>query len=193
MISSGRSFTFSPSLPGDELVAETLQPAAHAGVHAQRTGLEDHAADQLGVDLARCLDRAAGGLLDLRHDRGGLVVGQLESGGQLDRDASLRAVDERLELVADPGNLPGTTLRCDQAEEVVDELVGARGELAEDADLGGGLDLWVREERSQLGGSRRRQSANSPRSRCTASRRPCSSAAWKRARAYRRSATATAF
>src|SRR4249920_3568486 len=72
VISSGRSFTFSPSLPGDELVAETLQPAAHAGVHAQRTCLEDHAADQLGVDLARCLDRAAGGLLDLRHDRGSL-------------------------------------------------------------------------------------------------------------------------
>src|SRR5207342_1500971 len=60
VISSGRSFTCSPSLPGGgELVAETLQPAAHAGVYAQRTGLQDHAADQIGVDFAGCLDLAA--------------------------------------------------------------------------------------------------------------------------------------
>ena len=69
MISSGRSFTFLlvplDSLPGDELVAEALEAAAHAGVHAQRASLQDHAADQLGVDFASGLDRAAGGLLDL--------------------------------------------------------------------------------------------------------------------------------
>src|SRR6478735_988805 len=140
VISSGRSFTFAPWLPGGELVAEAFQAAAHAGVDAQRTCLQDHAADQLGVDLAGCLDLAAGGLLDLGHDRGGLVVGQLEGGGELDRNASLRAVDERLELVTNAWDLPGPPLRRDQAEEVVDELVGSVGQLAEDAHLGRRID-----------------------------------------------------
>src|SRR6476619_3038684 len=114
VISSGRSFTFAPSLPGGELVAEAFQAAAHAGVDAQRACLQDHSADQLGVDLAGCLDLAAGGLLDLGDDGRSLVVRKLESGGQLDRDASLRPVDERLELVPDPGDLPGPPLRRDQ-------------------------------------------------------------------------------
>src|SRR6478736_4192021 len=150
VISSGRSFTFAPSLPGGELVAEALQTAAHAGVDAQRTCLQDHAADQLGVDLAGCLDLAAGGLLDLGHDRGGLVVGQLEGGGQLDGHASLRAVDEGLELVADPGDLPGPPLRRDQAEEVVDELVGSLRQLTENTDFRCRIDLGVGEKRRQL-------------------------------------------
>src|SRR6476619_105249 len=149
VISSGRSFTFSPSLPGDELVAEALQTAAHTGVHAQRTCLQDHAADQLGVDFSGCLDLAAGGLLDPPDDRGSLVVGKLVRGRELDRDAPLRPVDERLELVANAGDLAGTALRRDQAEEVVDELVGSLGQLTEHADLRSRIDLWVGEERRQ--------------------------------------------
>ena len=177
----------------DQPVAETLEPAAHAGVDAQRAGLQDHAADQLGVDLASCLDRAAGGLLDLRHDRGGLVVGQLESGGQLDRDASL----------ARGRRAPGTRR-------------GFRGSVPRDPSRRSGGGSCGRARRPRRRARRERRpwlparpagsretpparaiaataSANSPRSRCTASTRPCSSAASKRARAYSRSATATVF
>src|SRR5687768_13627376 len=77
VISSGRSFTeVSPSSTssGDELAAEPVQAAAHARVDAQRAGLEDEAADEVGVDRAGRLDRAARRLLDLADDRGGLGV-----------------------------------------------------------------------------------------------------------------------
>src|SRR5690242_9505553 len=68
VISSGLSFTgLAPC--GCELVAEAFEAAAHAGVDAHRADLEDEPADQVGVDGARRLDVAAGGLLDLAHDR----------------------------------------------------------------------------------------------------------------------------
>ena len=58
-------------------MAEAFQAAAHAGVDAQRTCLQDHSADQLGVDFAGCLDLAAGGLLDLGDD-GRSICGIIE-------------------------------------------------------------------------------------------------------------------
>src|SRR6185503_10324561 len=44
---------------GHEFTTKAVEPAAHAGVHAQRAGLEDHPADQVGVDRAARLDGAA--------------------------------------------------------------------------------------------------------------------------------------
>ena len=65
-----RGLSFFNSGSGDELATEPVQAAAHACVDAQRAGLEDEAADEVGVDRARRLDRAAGRLLDLADDRG---------------------------------------------------------------------------------------------------------------------------
>src|SRR5581483_3230797 len=98
VISSGRSFTWFLSGSGDEFSGQSFQPAAHARVDAQRAGLEDDAADQVGVDLALGLDGAAGGALDLLDDRARLVVGELERGGQLDVQLPLLARGELLEL-----------------------------------------------------------------------------------------------
>ena len=78
-----------------------------------------------------------------RDDRGGLVVGQLERGRQLDRDASLRAVDERLRTRRACRRSRRAALLRDEAQEVVDERVGPVGELAEDADLRSRLELRV--------------------------------------------------
>ena len=70
-----------------ELVAQAVEAAAHAPVDPHRAGLEDEAADQVGVDLARRLDLPSGGLLDLADDLGRLLVRELDRGGQLDARA----------------------------------------------------------------------------------------------------------
>ena len=120
-----RGLSFFNSGSGDELAAEPVQAAAHARVDAQRAGLEDEAADQVGVDRAGRLDRAARRLLDLADDRGGLGVVELVGGGQLDRQAALLAVDDRLELLDDLTELARPPLRRDDADEVADDRVCA--------------------------------------------------------------------
>src|SRR4029077_7591448 len=83
VISSGLSFKgFSSRL--HEFVSQSFQPPAHARVDAERAGLQDDAADELGVDLLGRLDLAARRVLDLLQDRLGLGFGQLARGGQLD-------------------------------------------------------------------------------------------------------------
>src|SRR5213076_2483855 len=68
VISSGRSFkALSSSL--HEFVSQSFQSAADARVDAQRARLEDDAADEAGIDLARRIDLAAGRPLDLTEDR----------------------------------------------------------------------------------------------------------------------------
>src|SRR6478735_10319390 len=92
VISSGRSFTESSPLDsgsGHELAAEPVEAAAHARVDAERAGLEDHPADEVGVDRARRVHGAAGRLLDLRDDRFGLVLGERVGGRQLDLQPAL--------------------------------------------------------------------------------------------------------
>ena len=74
-------------------------------------------------------------MLDLRHDRGSLVIGELECSGQLNRNAAFGSVDERLEFVTDPENLSRATLPRDQAEEVVDENISPVRELSEYSNL----------------------------------------------------------
>ncbi len=49
----------------EEFFAEVVQAAADARVDAERPGLEDEAADQVGIDGARRLDLALRGVLDL--------------------------------------------------------------------------------------------------------------------------------
>src|SRR6478735_2059767 len=121
VISSGRSFTESSPLDsgsGHELAAEPVEAAAHARVDAERAGLQDHPADQVGVDRTRGLDGAAGRLLDLRDDRLRLVVVELVRGGQLDAQPTLLLVDDRVELLGDRAELARAPLRGDEPHEV---------------------------------------------------------------------------
>src|SRR4051795_8483056 len=75
VISSGRSFK-SLSAP-HQCLSKSFQSPSHARVGSIRAGLKHDAAEDVGVDAARRLDRAAGGLLDLLDDRLRLVVRQL--------------------------------------------------------------------------------------------------------------------
>src|SRR5690349_16665116 len=68
VISSGRSFTAFLSASGRQLLSKSFEAAADARVDAERTGLEDDAADQVGVDPARHVDLAAARALDLVED-----------------------------------------------------------------------------------------------------------------------------
>src|SRR6266540_7457265 len=86
VISSGLSFKVLLFLSGCcQFSAQSLQATAHARVDAQRAGLEDEAAEQVGVDAARRVDGTAGGLLDLLHNLLRLLVAQLVRRRQVDR------------------------------------------------------------------------------------------------------------
>ena len=134
-----------------EFMSETLEAAAHAAVGEVRPDPEDDPRDQVGVDGAAGLDRAAGRLLDLVDDRLGLRIGELVRRGELDREPVLRLRDERVELGTDLGQLAGPALLGGEADEVADELVGFPGELLEHLGLPSRIDLRVAKERAQLG------------------------------------------
>src|SRR3954462_4656185 len=102
VISSGRSFKASPSLArGRQISAESFEAAADAGVEAERSRLEDDAADQVRVDGARRVDRTAGGLLDLADDPPRLVVGKLMGRRHLDREPAFLGGHQARELALD--------------------------------------------------------------------------------------------
>src|SRR5438093_8825276 len=108
VISSGRSFK--ALSPCREFVAEPVEAAAHAGVEAQRAGLEDEAADQVRVDALRRLDLAAGSFLDLADHVARLFLGELDRGGQLDVENALCLGDQPVELACDLLDLTGAVL-----------------------------------------------------------------------------------
>src|SRR5215204_75315 len=149
VISSGRSFNF--SAPCHEVVSQTVEAAAHAGVEAMRADLEDDAADQRGVDRTRRLDGTAGGLLDLLHDRGRLLVRKLVGGGQLDGQPPRLGGDERVELAVDLVELRVAAFLREEEDEVADQLVGVGEDLAQCSRPLVALDLRVREQAAQLG------------------------------------------
>src|SRR5580765_3919743 len=150
VISSGRSFTVFLSGSGDEFSLEACQAAAHARVDAQRAGLEDDAADQVGVDRARRLDGPAGGLLDLLDDRASLVLGELERGGQLDGELPLLAGGEPLELLADLLDLPAAALLDQEPQEVAEERVGVAGDRVDGGELRPLVELRVAQDLREL-------------------------------------------
>jgi len=111
---------------GGEFLAKAVEPAAHARVESTRAGLDDDAAEDVGVDAARGLDPAAGGVLDPADELRRLLVGELDGRGQLElEDASLLR-DQPLELRVDLLDLGDPALLGQQQEEVADELVGRR-------------------------------------------------------------------
>src|SRR5919198_1699494 len=68
VISSGLSFTCSPSSSLDQLSAQALEASAHAAVEPERPGLEDDSAEEAGIDATRCLHLAPRPALDLSDD-----------------------------------------------------------------------------------------------------------------------------
>jgi hypothetical protein len=170
-------------------LAEPVEAAAHAGVEAQRAGLEDEAAEQVRVDALRRLDLAAGSFLDLADHVARLLLGELDRGRQLDVEDALGLGDQPVELARDLLDLAGAVLLGKQQEEVANELLVAAQQLLERRRLGAVVDLRVAEEPSQLR-TWRCASTKSPSSSRTGSSLSASLAASKRARAYMRCATA---
>src|SRR5579871_1911768 len=107
-----------PRLAPHEFLSQSLQSSAHARVHLERANPQHDPADEVGVDGSRRLDRPAGRLLDLLHDRVGLVVGELPRRRQLDGEAALLARHQPLELACDLLDLAGPALLRDEREEV---------------------------------------------------------------------------
>jgi hypothetical protein len=113
--------------------------------------LQHDPADEIGVDAARRFDLAACRLLDLRDDRIRLVVAQLARGGELDREPTLLARDEPLELPRDVLDLPCPALLGDEQQEVLEQRLLVAGEVGEDVRLRGRLDLRVAQDGRELG------------------------------------------
>ena len=82
---------------------------------------------RLGVDGARRLDLAAGGLLDLADDRLRLVVGELDRGRQLDVERSLLARRSAARTrVAISSTSPARPFSASSSRKFRSELVGRR-------------------------------------------------------------------
>src|SRR3954452_1747188 len=151
VISSGRSFKASPSLARRRQVsAESFEAAADARVEAQRSCLQDDAADQVRVDRARGVDGTAGRALDLPDDLPRLVIGQLEGRRQLDGEAAFLRGHQALELAVDLAQLPGAVLLDGQQEEVAHELIGAAEDVVERLRLRPRIELRVAQHRVEL-------------------------------------------
>src|SRR5579885_3027342 len=139
VISSGRSFIPGSAPCRRELLAETLEPAAHARVEPHRSGLEDDPPDQVRVDPPRRAHLAAGRLLD-----------PAENPLELHLQDALCRRHERLELGGDLAHLPSAALLDQEPQEVADELVGSAEHLVEHVRLHVRLDLGVLEQHGQL-------------------------------------------
>src|SRR6201987_6062371 len=100
VISSGRSFKALSSCL-HEFGSQSFQSPADTCVDAERAGLQDDPAHQVGVDLLRRVDLAARSVLDLLQDRLRPGAGQLARGRQLDGQAPLLSRHQPLELLRD--------------------------------------------------------------------------------------------
>src|SRR3954451_15012431 len=145
VISSGLSFT-GASAP-HEFVSQSFQSPAHARVDAERACLQDDAAHQVGVDLLRRLDLAAGRVLDLLQDRLRLGVGQLTRGRQLDGQAALLARHQPLELLRDLLELARAAFLRHDLEEVREQRLLVAREVGQDRGLGAPLQMRVAQYR----------------------------------------------
>src|SRR5438067_1280286 len=83
------SGSFTSLVAGCELSAQALEPTADAPVREERADLEDDPADEIRIDRPGRVDLPARGLLDRRHDRRRLLVGQVVGGRQLDGESVL--------------------------------------------------------------------------------------------------------
>src|SRR6185503_11160143 len=128
VISSGRSFkTF--SLAVDQFFTELVEPAAHTRVGPHGAGLDDDAADDVGVDRPRGDDAPARGLLDLLDDLGGLLVRELDGGRQLELEDALLACQQPSEFLVHLLDLGDPSLLGEQVDEIQEDLVPARQQV----------------------------------------------------------------
>src|SRR3954451_9943783 len=151
VISSGRSFKFF-SLAVDQFFAELVEAAADARVGAHGAGLDDDAADDVGVDRTRGDDAPARGLLDLLDDLGGLLLRELDRGGELQLEDALFAREQPAELRVDRLGLGDSSLLREEVDEVEEDRVRAGEEVVERRELRLGLHLRVAEKPAQLVG-----------------------------------------
>src|SRR5689334_1667346 len=126
-------------------MAQALDSAAHRGVNAHRSCLQDEAADQTGIDLQGRLDLAARRLLDLPEDLVRLVPGQVVSRGQLDVEPTRFGGHEPIELAGNLVDLADPALLRCEAEEIAQQLVCLADELPDDAGLRLRIELRVPE------------------------------------------------
>src|SRR5437763_1577169 len=128
-----------------------VEAAAHARVEAQRAGLEDDAADQVGVDGVGRLHLAARSFLDLLDHVTPLLFGEVDGGCHLDIEDSLFLGHQALELAGDLVDLAGAVLLGEQEQKVADELLVAAEELLEHRGLDTLVELGIPEQVAQLG------------------------------------------
>src|SRR3977135_3680638 len=113
-------------------MAQSFDPAAYGRVDPHRSCLEDEAADEGGIDLARCFDLAAGRLFDLLEQLARVCLRKLVGSGQLDVEAAFLCSHQPVELPGDLLDLGAAALLRGQAEEVAHELVWVDGALGEE-------------------------------------------------------------
>jgi hypothetical protein len=131
-------------------ISSSRSCSAYARVQANRPGLDDEPPDQLRVDRARGHDLAAGGLFDLGDHLRGLLVGELDSGLELELEDALAPGEQARPLLVDLLDFADAVLLHEQADEVEEELLGALEQLLERGSLRPDLDLWVSEEAAQV-------------------------------------------
>src|SRR5438874_670210 len=146
VISSGLSFTGFLSASGRQLLSKAFEAAADARVDAERPGLEDDSADQVGVDPSRGVDLASARALDLLEDSLLLVRVELDRRRQLDLEPPLLREREALEVPLDLLDLAGATLLGEEKHEVPHELVGVAEDGLERGALRARVELRVAQE-----------------------------------------------
>src|SRR5437588_1345693 len=132
-------------------MTQTFEPAPHARVDAHRAGMQDEAADQSRVDLARRLDLAARCLFDLLQQVARLGIRELTRGRQLDVEAPFLDREEAVELARDLLDLTTAPFLRDETQEIAHELVRAAEQLVEHRHLRARLELRVAQHGAQLG------------------------------------------
>src|SRR2546422_1451818 len=132
-------------------MAQALDAAAHGGVDAHRSRLQDEAADQIGVDLPGRLDLAARRLLDLLEDPTRFVLGEVVRGGQLDVEAAFFRGHQPVELPSDVLDLADATLFRGQAQEIPDQLIGLAEHFGDDPRFRLRIELGIAQDGTELG------------------------------------------
>src|SRR6476619_8157238 len=99
-------------------MAQALEAPANASVCAVRSDLQDDPADEIRVDGASRLHRAARGFLDRLHDRLRLVVAELIRRRELHGQTVLRMRDEGVKFLAELRNLARPALLRREPDKV---------------------------------------------------------------------------
>src|SRR3954454_15780206 len=151
-ISSGRSFTESPLSTCScrcQLPAEPFKPSAHARVEPVRSDLQDDPADQARVDASGRLHAPAGCALDLLQQLSGVLIRELDRGGQLGVHDPFVLGSQPLELARDLLELPGPVLVDQHEQEVAQQALAAFEQVLERGWLPARVEVRVSQDVTQ--------------------------------------------